>query len=71
MSNRNINRNSFYNPACNSYKLHVELSDFMLPLWCESDPHSSVTLHTADWWLVTNTSGQPIGPVFKGPVVQD
>ena len=71
MSNRNINSNSFYNPACNSYKLHLELSDVMLPSWCESDPRSSVTLHAADWQLVTDISGQPIGPVCKGPVVQD
>jgi hypothetical protein len=54
MSNRNINSNYFYNSACNSYKLHVELCDFMLPSRCESDPHS-VTLHTADWQLVTDS----------------
>jgi len=41
MSKENINSNSFYNSACNSYKLHVELCDFMLPSWCESDPCSS------------------------------
>jgi len=36
--------------------VHVELCDFMLPSWCESDPRSSVTLHAADWQLVTDTT---------------
>jgi len=28
-------------------------------------------LRNADWWLVTDVSGQPIGFIFKGPAVQE
>jgi hypothetical protein len=28
---------------------------------------SSETLRSADWYLVTDVSGKPLGPIFKGP----
>ena len=28
-------------------------------------------LHSIDWKLVTEVSGQPIGPIFKGQVIQE
>jgi hypothetical protein len=32
---------------------------------------SSVMLRSVDWWLVTEVSGQHIGPIFKGEAVQE
>jgi len=28
-------------------------------------------LHSAEWYLVTDVSGQPIGVIFRGQEVQD
>jgi hypothetical protein len=47
--------------ACNL----VEVCDCMLPLQC------SGILRSIDWYLVTDLSVQPIGPIFKVRAVQD
>jgi len=28
-------------------------------------------LGSVDWWLVTEVSAQPVGPIFKGQAVQE
>ena len=33
-------------------------------------PFSGI-LHSVDWYLVTDVSGQPINPIFKGQIVQE
>jgi hypothetical protein len=35
------------------------------------DLRSSGMLRSIDWYLVTDVSGQPIGPIFRGQAVQD
>jgi hypothetical protein len=33
--------------------------------------HSFGKLHSVDWQLVTNISGQPKGPIFRGQAIQE
>jgi hypothetical protein len=39
-----------------------------LPQQCNWNLRSSGILRSVDWYLFTNVSGQPIGPIFKGQV---
>jgi hypothetical protein len=50
---------------------HTYLRDFRLPLRRKWGLRSSVTLRSVDLYLVTDVSGQPIGPIFKGQTVQE
>jgi hypothetical protein len=37
----------------------------------KQDIRSSVMLRSVAWYLVTDVSGRPIGPIFKGQAVQE
>jgi hypothetical protein len=49
----------------NMHTVNWAVCDFTLPQWCKWDLCPFGMLHTADWYLVTDVSGQPIGPFFK------
>jgi hypothetical protein len=49
----------------------INMPDFRLPRWCKWDLHCSGILCSIDWRFVTDISGQPIGPIFKGQAVQE
>jgi len=48
----------------------MNILDFTPSTRCKWGLRSSGMLHSVDWWLVTDVSGPPIGPIFKGQVVQ-
>lgn len=45
--------------------------DVRLPQRCQWDIRSCAMLRSIDWWSVTDVSGQHVGPIFKGPAVQE
>ena len=51
-------------------KTQFSLRNFGLPARCKYNLRSILLLRGADWYLVTDVSGQHISPIFKNQVVQ-
>jgi len=58
-------------PFVTSANCNYTLRDFKLPPRCEWGLCSSGLFRRLYWWLVKDVSAQPIGPTFKGQVVQE
>jgi hypothetical protein len=52
--------------SCKNSWVMWNAHDFRLLLLCKWDLLSSDMLHNTDRYLVTDVSGQPIGPILKG-----
>ena len=56
---------------CRCTEQHEMMRDFRLTPRCKWDLRSSRILRRVDWYLVTDDSGQPSGPILKGEAVQE
>jgi hypothetical protein len=64
--------NLFFPYAGHIYSRVFEpMRDIRLSLLCKLDLSFSAVLRRVEWWLLTNVSAQPIGPIFKGQAVHE
>ena len=61
----------FYVRCYESVQTALYIRDFRLSSLYKWDFHSFEMLVSVCWSLITNVSGQPVGPIFKGQIVQE